>query len=182
MEMIQRVNGRVLQKLRPEGLEEFGLKAKLTSLVALLQQNHLDVTINLEVSDALPHRDQTSNLTIYRVVQEGLTNAFKHSDASVIDITVEPADMSDMPAALTDLSRSVVRVTVSDDGKGLPDQIKPSYGIAGMTERVWATGGEIRMTNRLGGGVKLDAWVPVSAHPSDGDNTVETSQPFLARK
>jgi two-component system, NarL family, sensor histidine kinase UhpB len=172
----------VLQKLRPEGLEEFGLKAKLTSLVALLQQNHLDVTINLQVSDALPHRDQTSNLTIYRVVQEGLTNAFKHSDASVIDITVETADTSDMPAPLTDLSRSVVRVTVSDDGKGLPDQIKPSYGIAGMTERVWATGGEIRMTNRLGGGVKLDAWVPVSGLPSEGGNTVETSQPFLARK
>ena len=47
MEMIQRVNGRVLQKLRPMGLEEFGLKAKLTSLVALLQENHLDMTINL---------------------------------------------------------------------------------------------------------------------------------------
>ncbi len=183
MEMIQRVNGRVLQKLRPEGLEEFGLKAKLTSLVALLQQNHLDMTINLEVSDALPHRDETSNLTIYRVVQEGLTNAFKHSDASVIDITVEPADKSDVPAALTDVSREVVRVTVSDNGKGLPDQIKPSYGIAGMTERVWATGGEISMANRSGGGVKLDAWVPVSSTATGvAEGTLATGQPFFARK
>ena len=40
MEMIQRVNRRVLHKLRPMGLEEFGLKAKLASLVALLQENH----------------------------------------------------------------------------------------------------------------------------------------------
>ena len=54
MEMIQRVNRRVLQKLRPMGLEEFGLKAKLESLVALLQENHLDMTINLDVAEKLP--------------------------------------------------------------------------------------------------------------------------------
>ena len=93
MEMIQRVNRRVLQKLRPMGLEEFGLKAKLKSLVALLQENHLDVTINLDVADELPVRDETTNLTIYRIVQEGLTNAAKHADATMIEISVQPADM-----------------------------------------------------------------------------------------
>ncbi len=179
-EMIQRVNGRVLQKLRPMGLEEFGLKAKLASLVALLQQSHLDVRINLQVSEDLPPRDETSNLTIYRVIQEGLTNALKHSDASIIDIKVEPADMRDAPAALKDQPRPVIRVRITDDGKGLPDEIKPSYGIASMTERVWATGGEMKMTNRLGGGVKLDAWVPVSGHPSGGRRArSQTVNPFL---
>lgn len=57
----------------------------------------------------------------------------------------------------------MIRVRVSDDGKGLPDALKPSYGIAGMSERVRATGGEIRLTNRPGGGVTLEAWIPVSA-------------------
>ena len=43
--------------------------------------------------------------------------------------------------------------TVADNGNGLPAEIKPSYGIAGMSERVWATGGEMTLTNRPGGGV-----------------------------
>ena len=41
--------------------------------------------------------------------------------------------------------------------------MKPNYGIAGMSERVWATGGEMRLTSRPGGGVTLNAWIPVSA-------------------
>ena len=163
MEMIQRVNRRVLHKLRPMGLEEFGLKAKLASLVALLQENHLEMTINLDVAETLPASDETSNLTIYRVVQEGMTNAFRHAGASVLDILVEPADLRDAPAALREQSRPVVRVAVSDDGKGLSDEMKPSYGVAGMSERVWATGGEIKLTNRAGGGVTLEAWIPVPA-------------------
>jgi two-component system, NarL family, sensor histidine kinase UhpB len=163
MEMIQRVNRRVLHKLRPMGLEEFGLKAKLGSLVALLQENNLEMTINLDVADALPACDETSNLTIYRVVQEGMTNAFKHAGASVLDILVEPADRHAAPVALREQSRPVVRVAVSDDGKGLSDEMKPSYGVAGMSERVWAMGGEIKLTNRTGGGVTLEAWIPVQA-------------------
>ena len=165
MEMIQRVNRRVLHKLRPMGLEEFGLKAKLGSLVALLQENNLEMTINLDVADALPACDETSNLTIYRVVQEGMTNAFKHAGASVLDILVEPAAMRAAPVALREQSRPVVRVAVSDDGKGLSEEMKPSYGVAGMSERVWAMGGEIKLTNRTGGGVTLEAWIPVQAAP-----------------
>ncbi len=163
MEMIQRVNRRVLHKLRPMGLEEFGLKAKLASLVALLRENHLEMTINLDVAEALPSCDETSNLTIYRVVQEGMTNAFKHAGASVLDILVEPADPRDTPVAFREHSRPVVRVAVSDDGKGLSEEMKPSYGVAGMSERVWAMGGEIKLTNRAGGGVTLEAWIPVPA-------------------
>ncbi len=57
----------------------------------------------------------------------------------------------------------VVRVSVCDNGRGFADAVKPSYGIAGMSERVWATGGEMRLSNRAGGGAALDAWIPVSA-------------------
>ncbi|MCZ7594333.1 MAG: histidine kinase [Hyphomicrobium sp.] len=175
METIQRMNRGVLQKLRPMGLSEFGLKAKLKSLVALMQENHLDVAISLDVDDALPACDETSNLTIYRVVQEGVTNAFKHADASVIDIGVAPSGKHSAPIAIKDASRPVIRVRVSDDGKGLPDALKPSYGIAGMSERVRATGGEIRLTNRPGGGVMLEAWIPVSAPHVEAEASAQQS-------
>lgn len=162
VETIQRLNRGVLQKLRPMGLEEYGLKAKLTSLLALLNESHPHVRINLAVANDLPACDETSNLTIYRLVQEGLTNALRHAEATVVDIAVEPAPVDDMPA-VKDKARPVIHVAIADNGRGLPEDVKASYGIAGMSERVWATGGEMRMTNRAGGGLALDAWVPVSA-------------------
>jgi len=162
METIQRVNRRVLLKLRPLGLDEFGIEANLAALVALLRQTHANVAINLTVADDLPRCDETTNLTIYRLVQEGLTNAFKHAEASAIDVIVEPVETELLPKTMREDTRPVVRVTVADDGKGLPKDLKPSYGIAGMSERVWATGGELTLSNRGSGGMALEAWIPVA--------------------
>lgn len=163
IDTIQRVNRRVLAKLRPLGLEEFGLEAKLGSLIALLRQSHSNMAISLTVADDMPICDETTNLTIYRLVQEGLTNAFKHSGAAAIDVIVEPVEPEQLPAAMREQARAVVRVTVADDGKGLPENLEPSYGIAGMSERVWATGGELKLSNRMDGGAALEAWIPVAA-------------------
>lgn len=171
IETLQRINRRVLQKLRPMGLEEFGLAAKLASLVAMWRENHPDTEISLSVSDAIPARDETSNLTIYRIIQEGLTNAFRHAEATAISIALQPVG----PARGKHASRPSIHVVVSDNGKGLAEEMTPSYGIAGMTERVWATGGEMRIFNRMGGGVTLEAWVPASAASNDDERPTTPS-------
>jgi two-component system, NarL family, sensor histidine kinase UhpB len=164
IETMQRTNLRVLQKLRPIGLEEIGLEAKLDSLVAMWRENHPEVDINLDFSEATPERDETSNLTIYRIVQEGLTNAFRHADASTIEISIEPiSPYGDIPATRNGNRPPSLKVSVTDNGKGLAEQVKPNYGIAGMSERVWATGGDLRIVNRPGGGVTLEAWLPAMA-------------------
>jgi two-component system sensor histidine kinase UhpB len=162
LETIQRVNRRVLLKLRPLGLDEFGIEANLNSLVALLRQSHSNVAINLTVANDLPKCDETTNLTIYRLVQEGLTNAFRHSAANAVDVIVEPVETTQLPLGMRDEVRSVVRVTVADDGRGLPADLKRGYGIAGMSERVWATGGELTVSNRAAGGASLEAWIPIA--------------------
>jgi two-component system sensor histidine kinase UhpB len=167
METIQRLNRGVLLKLRPLGLEEYGLKAKLTSLLALLRDSHPQVQIGLSVDNDLPACDETSNLTLYRLVQEGLTNALRHSHASVIDIGVETLKNAE-GSPLKNTGHPIVHVSIVDDGRGLPEGVKTSYGIAGMSERVWATGGEMRLTNRAGGGLALDAWVPALADANQG--------------
>jgi two-component system sensor histidine kinase UhpB len=115
------------------------------------------------VPDDLPDCDETTNLTIYRLVQEGLTNALKHSGATAIDVIVEPVESPNIPDSMRERSQGVVRVTVADDGKGLPDELTPGYGIAGMSERVWAMGGELKLSNRMAGGTSLEAWIPVAA-------------------
>ena len=162
IETIQRMNRNVLHKLRPMGLEEYGLKAKLTSLLALLRESHPHVAIRLSVDDDLPVGDETSTLTIYRLAQEGLTNALRHADASRIDVAIRLASSSESPIAMRGKERPIVHITVADDGRGLPEIPKPSYGIAGMSERVWASGGEMRLASPASGGVQLDAWVPVA--------------------
>ena len=111
---------RVLQKLRPMGLEQYGLKATLTSLLAILRESHAEVEINLAVDDDLPARDETSNLTIYRLVQEGLTNAFRHSDATVVDVTIGAALMDEAPPAMKSGGPAVIHVIVADNGRGFP--------------------------------------------------------------
>jgi two-component system sensor histidine kinase UhpB len=163
METIQKVNRRVLLKLRPLGLDEFGISGMLAALIALLRQSHAEVAVNLTVADDMPKCDETTNLTIYRLVQEGLTNALKHSGAKTIDVIVEPVEPAQLPAAMAEEARPVVRVTVADDGQGLPTMLKPSYGIAGMSERVWAAGGELTLANRAAGGTVLEAWIPLTA-------------------
>jgi two-component system sensor histidine kinase UhpB len=171
IETMQRMNRRVLQKLRPIGLDEFGLEAKLGSLAAMWRENHPDVEITLNVSDAIPERDETSNLTIYRIVQEGLTNAFRHADATEIDIVVEPlSPATEIPGIRrTGGPRPSIHITVTDNGKGLVEHLTPSYGISGMNERVWATGGDMRLFNRASGGATLEAWVPASTADRKGE-------------
>lgn len=166
IEAMQQMNRRVLQKLRPMGLEEFGLKAKLISLVAIWRENNPEVDIAVNIADTIPDRDETSNLTIYRIVQEGLTNAFRHSGATAVELTVEPFDDAQAPPTAKGPAkgRAAIHVVVSDNGCGLSEADKPSYGITGMTERVWATGGDIRITNRGDGGAMLEAWVPASTN------------------
>jgi len=169
IETIQRMNRNVLHKLRPMGLEEYGLKAKLTSLLALLRESHPAVAIKLSVDEDLPLGDETSTLTIYRLAQEGLTNALRHADATRIDVAIRQVPASKAPVAVRGREGPIVHITVADDGRGLPQSARPSYGIAGMGERVWASGGEMRLTSPSAGGVQLDAWVPVA--PSDGNET-----------
>lgn len=176
IEKMQQMNRRVLHKLRPIGLEELGLEAKLASLVAMWRENHPEVSITLDVAADIPERDETSNLTIFRIVQEGLTNAFRHADATAIDIELAPVHPGGaVSAGARKLgSRPAVHITISDNGKGLAEEARPSYGIAGMTERVWATGGEMRIFNRAQGGLTLEAWVP-AAGATDADRRSEAA-------
>lgn len=175
METIQRVNRRVLAKLRPLGLDEFGIEANLAALIGLLRQSHGHIAINLTVADDLPKCDETTNLTIYRLVQEGVTNVFKHAEASTVDVIVEPAEGAQLPTGMCDEKRPIVRVTVADDGKGLPESLTPGYGIAGMSERVWATGGELKVANRMAGGASLEAWIPVAGGAAGSGDLVTSA-------
>jgi two-component system sensor histidine kinase UhpB len=153
---LQQFNRRVLEKLRPVGLAELGLREALGALLRLWREAHPEVVIETSISPSLGELGETADLTIYRIIQEALTNVFRHADATRIDVTIEPTDLS---SATTRGRRGSVLVRVRDNGSGLLRDHKLGHGLVGMRERVLALGGTVTVAS-ADGGVTVEALVP----------------------
>lgn len=153
---LQQFTRRVLERLRPVGLAELGLGQALESLSRLWRESHPDVTIETTISPALGVVGETADLTIYRVVQEALTNAFRHAGATAINVVIESAEQPGRDG------RRCARVVVSDNGCGMEPGQKLGFGLVGMRERILALGGTLNVVSGEGG-VKVEALVPTAA-------------------
>jgi two-component system sensor histidine kinase UhpB len=140
----------LIPRLAPLSLDALGLSATIENLVRDWQRRH--PSISIDVKHRLP-ADLGPNVTlaIYRVVQEGLTNALRHARPSHVDISVE-----------ADAQR--IHVSVADDGVGLPaDWARPGrYGLRGLADRVTQLGGTLDVHNQLTRGVLLSADIPLA--------------------
>lgn len=153
---LQQVNREILERLRPAGLAELGLREALTALIRMWYEAKPEVTVRMTISASLGELDETTELTIYRVVQEALTNVFRHAQATSVEIVIEP--VADRTRSAADGGRAV-HVEVRDDGAGLSTDHKLGFGTVGMRERVMALGGEVDMKSTPAGLV-VEALVP----------------------
>ncbi|WP_330084527.1 ATP-binding protein [Methylocystis iwaonis] len=152
---LQQVNRRILGRLRPAALEEMGLADAIEALARGWRETRAEIAIDLSLDGARAKLDETTAITAYRVVQEGLTNAFRHSGASRIAVAIARAGQR-------------LRVEVRDDGTGLPAAFTPAgLGLRGMSERVSALGGTLRIDNGSNGGARLVAELPLDAASAD---------------
>jgi two-component system sensor histidine kinase UhpB len=154
---LQQFNRRVLEKLRPVGLAELGLREALGALVRLWGESHPGVVIDMNVSQPLDGTGETAELTIYRIIQEALTNVFRHAHATRVDITVGPAASG--RSGLAPRETKAFMVSVRDNGAGLPADHKQGFGLIGMRERVLALGGTMTVAS-TNHGVIVEAMVP----------------------
>jgi two-component system, NarL family, sensor histidine kinase UhpB len=154
---LQQSNRRVLEKLRPVGLPELGLREALGALLRLWGESHPDVTIETAISQSLGDTGETADLTIYRTIQEALTNVFRHAGATCVNVTVEPIEL---PSGLTGRGGALVRVR--DNGGGLRPDHKLGFGLTGMRERILALGGSLTIASG-DHGVTVEAVVPNDA-------------------
>lgn len=118
----------------------------LPQLVAAARASGLEVAQHIEVTAASHQTD----LVVVRVVQEAVSNVIRHAGARWCEVSVSPED-------------GAVVVRIDDDGSGLPDDWRPGTGLIGMRERVEGLGGSLTVTNRLAGGTRVLARVPVAA-------------------
>jgi two-component system, NarL family, sensor histidine kinase UhpB len=154
---LQQSNRRVLEKLRPVGLTELGLREALGALLRLWGESHPDVVIETAISQSLGDTGETADLTIYRTIQEALTNVFRHAGATCVNVTVEPVEL---PSGLTGRGGALVRVR--DNGGGLRPDHKLGFGLTGMRERILALGGSLTIASG-DNGVTVEAVIPRDA-------------------
>jgi two-component system sensor histidine kinase UhpB len=139
---------RIARELRPEALDDLGL---VNALIALCNrvgaQDGPLVRRNLQ--GKLPPLSPDVELVVYRIAQEGLTNALRHSSARSVTVSLK-ADAES------------VTLSVADDGKGMPAQLPAgTAGIAGMRERALLVGGRLAIESRPGQGTAVCLTVPV---------------------
>ncbi len=146
---LQQVNRRILARLRPAALEEMGLAGALEALARGWRDSHPPVAIDLDVCAFEP--DEKTALVAFRIVQEGLTNAFRHSGAGRVSIKVACA-ISSAPTELY--------IHIEDDGAGLTAGWREGLGLRGMSERLAASGGTLTLKNRGSKGAALEARLP----------------------
>jgi two-component system, NarL family, sensor histidine kinase UhpB len=154
---LQQFNRRVLERLRPVGLAELGLRDAIGALVRLWRESHPGVIIETAISQSLGETGETADLTIYRTVQEALTNVFRHASATSVDVIIEPAKQR-ANTGRGDCGCALVRVR--DNGSGLKPDTRLGFGLTGMRERIAALGGTLTVASS-DGGVVVEAVVPI---------------------
>jgi two-component system sensor histidine kinase UhpB len=157
IDALQQFNRRVLERLRPVGLAELGLSEAIDALLRLWSESHPEVLIETTISRSLGDPGETAALTIYRIIQEALTNVFRHAGATHVEITVSP--VLSHQAGRDAVDTGAVAVSIRDNGAGLPIDHKQGLGMIGMGERVLALGGTMTVASTHHG-VTVEALVP----------------------
>jgi two-component system, NarL family, sensor histidine kinase UhpB len=170
---LQQFNRRILERLRPVGLAELGLADALAALTRVWREAHPGVVINTSISPSLGARGETAELTIYRIIQEALTNVFRHAGATRVDITVQP--MAPVTGTAT-VEADAVLVSIRDNGAGLPAGHKQGFGMIGMRERVQALGGTMTVAS-TDHGVAVEAMVPSGIRQPQASQPRRPSEP-----
>jgi two-component system, NarL family, sensor histidine kinase UhpB len=137
--------GRISYELRPAALDDLGLASAVEALcAATARRAAIDVDHRLTIRP--PALDRAIELVIFRIIQEGVTNAVRHSDCTRITVRLVIAE-------------SRVRLEVADDGRGIGGAA-PGGGIRGMRERAGMIGGMLTVESREPNGTQLILRVP----------------------
>lgn len=140
----------LIPRLRPPSLDALDLAAAIEDALAAWRREQPGMSFAFACGDLPEPLGEDCVLAAYRIVQEAVTNALRHAQASRIEISIGVVDSS-------------LQLEVGDDGRGLlEDWQRPGhYGVRGMRERARALGGEMRIDNRDEGGVRVHARLPL---------------------
>lgn len=142
----------IIEDLRPSALGHLGLVVSLGILTREFAQR-CGVAMHTDFDPVT--LGESGELTVYRFVQEALTNIAKYAKAQRVDVSLKS-------------TADGVNVVVQDDGAGFdPDALTPSaHGLVGMRYRVEAEGGRLQLQSQPRRGTRLSAWLPTPVPPA----------------
>ena len=143
------IKRKIVEDLRPSSLSNLGLVAALEILVREFGE-HTGLTVTTALDEVALHDD--AELTVYRIVQESLTNISKYAHATEITVTMMVYDHH-------------IELDVNDDGVGfdLNTRLNASHGFAGMRHRVEALDGTLAVASSAGQGTRIHVVLPKSS-------------------
>src|SRR5262249_39201025 len=155
IEHLQSINRSMLNRLRPMALGHVPLEDILGELVRERARQHPDIAFAFSARKLARGYGDSIDLTVYRCVQESLTNAIRHAQAS--QIGVELAEGADDDGS----GSPALALTIRDDGRGIDPAAGPGFGIRGMQERVQALGGSYKVESARGRGTCIRIAIPL---------------------
>jgi signal transduction histidine kinase len=147
----------IARGLHPAALAEGGLRPALKTLA---RRSAVPVRLDLGIDRRLP---EPIELAAYYVVTEALTNAAKHSSATVVDVHVQDGG-------------GALHIRVQDDGCGGADLTRGT-GLVGLTDRVEALGGHLALHSPPGGGTTMQMDLPLTAPAAPRSPATDTGRP-----
>jgi len=148
----------MISDLRPSLLDDLGLRPAIEALLERRRETGLEIVEELTLPDAATPLEPELETTVYRLIQESLTNIAKHARAATVHVALRVDDEH-------------VDVEVRDDGIGFdPDARTSGFGLAGMRERVYLAGGTLELSSDADG-TTVRAHLPAKRqrpHPDTG--------------
>lgn len=142
---------RIIYDLRPMALDDLGLVPTIKKYVATISEYN-DIEVNFTVFGEEKRLNQKYEIAFFRLMQESIQNAIKHSGGSLIQVKLE-------------IRQSSLMMVIKDNGKGFDTGTKKdkSFGLIGMRERVEMLEGELNIQSEIGKGTIIMIKVPYSA-------------------
>lgn len=138
----------LMRRLRPVALDELGLRSAVQYSVDQWQRRHPGARCEFEATGELDDLGEHVNITLYRLVQECLTNVAKHAQATQVSIALKDEGMA-------------IRFNFEDNGCGFdPARRSQGLGLIGLRERVEALSGGFELNSAPGKGVRIQATIP----------------------
>jgi two-component system, NarL family, sensor histidine kinase UhpB len=138
----------LVRRLRPEALDDFGLRSALVSLGSGLAENS-GLRVSPKLDGPLPALSPEDELVVYRVAQESLVNVVRHARATRAELSLQAND-------------GAVVLRVRDDGRGIDAAgLRSGNGVRGMRERALLVGGDLKILPVLPHGTEVQLRLPL---------------------
>jgi two-component system sensor histidine kinase UhpB len=171
-ERLKNMNRSLLKRLRPVALGRISLTELITELMGEFERRHTGTRFLCTTQGLAKSYGEQVDLTLYRAIQEGVTNALRHAQATEIVVGVA----QDAPGGDSDGTPAKIVLSLADNGKGVTPSTQTGFGLRTMRERVRAQGGTFSLTPNVPVGTVINITIPVPAPMTKAERIEELAE------